>query len=129
VDGVVSYPAQVVVANATGRGTYRRAQPDAYGFTAGHYRKPGESVNPSKGHKSRRKSYFGFQTGDLVRAVVPKGKYAGVHVGRVAVRARGSFVITTRVGKVETSHKNCRLIQLGDGWSWSVQPEGFSHAA
>jgi len=129
VDGVVSYPTQVIVAKATGRGTYRRAQPDAYGFTAGHYRKPGEPVNPSKGHKPRRKSYFGFQTGDLVRAVVPKGNYAGVHVGRVAVRARGSFVVVTRVGKVETSHKNCRLVQPGAGWSWSVQPEEVGHAA
>jgi len=129
VDGVVSYPTQVVVARATGRGTYRRAQPDAYGFTTGHYRKPGEPVNPSSGHKPRRKSYFGFQTGDLVRAVVPNGKYAGVHVGRVAVRSSGSFVIVTRVGKVETSHRHCRLTQLGDGWSWTIQPEGASHAA
>ncbi|MHB8318149.1 MAG: RNA-guided endonuclease IscB [Acidimicrobiales bacterium] len=129
VDGVVSYPTQVIVAKATGRGTYQRAQPDAYGFTAGHYLKPGEPVNPSKGHKPRRKSNFGFRTGDLVRAVVPKGKYVGVHVGRVAVRASGRFMIATRAGRAETSHKNCRLAQLGDGWLWSVQPEGVSHAA
>jgi 5-methylcytosine-specific restriction endonuclease McrA len=127
--GVVSWPSQVIVAKASGRGTYQRAQPDAHGFTAGHYRKPGESANPSKGHKQRHKSYFGLQTGDLVRAVVPNGKYAGVHVGRVAVRARGSFVVLTRAGKVETSHKNCRRVQLSDGWSWSVQPEGVVHAA
>jgi hypothetical protein len=41
----------------------------------------------------------GFQTGDMVRAEVPKGKHAGIHVGRVAVRASGSF----RVGRPTAS--------------------------
>jgi len=130
VDGVVSYPAYATVAKATGRGTYRRAQPDAYGFTAGHYRKSGEAVNPSKGHKSRRKSYFGFQTGDLVRAVVPKGKYAGVYVGRVAVRSSGSFNITAAASIVQgIRHRHCTVIQRADGWGWSRQLEGTPNAA
>jgi hypothetical protein len=76
----------------------------------------------------RMKKHFGFVTGDLVRAVVPSGKYAGVHVGRVAVRARGVFVVTTPTGKVETSHRNCRVLQRADGWTWSHQPEGVSNA-
>ena len=33
--------------------------------------------------------------GDLVQAVVPSGKKAGTHVGRVAVRSSGSFNSTT----------------------------------
>jgi hypothetical protein len=40
-----------------------------------------------------------FQTVDLVKAVVPTGKYAGTHVGRVAVRSSGSFDIQTKDGK------------------------------
>jgi len=130
VDGVVSYPEYATVAKATGRGTYRRAQPDAYGFSAGHYRKPGEPVHPSKGHKPRRKSYFGFQTGDLVRAVVPKGKYAGTHVGRVAVRSGGMFRVTTGTGtNPDVHHRRCTLLQRADGWGWSRQQEGVANAA
>jgi len=130
VDGVVSYPAQLVVARSTGRGTYRRAQPDAHGFTAGHYRRPGEPVNPSNGHKPRRKFYFGFQTGDLVRAVVPTGKYAGTLVGRVAVRSSGSFNISTNSGKAQgISYRHCTILQRSDGWGWSRQPEGVTNAA
>lgn len=40
-------------------------------------------------------------TGDLVRAVVPKGKKTGTHVGRVAVRKTGSFNIITRTETVQ----------------------------
>jgi hypothetical protein len=43
------------------------------------------------------KRVHGFQTGDIVKAIVPAGKYAGTHVGRVAIRAKGSF----RVGPVD----------------------------
>ena len=32
----------------------------------------------------------GFKTGDMVKAVVPSGKPKGTHVGKVAVKARGS---------------------------------------
>jgi len=39
------------------------------------------------------KRRFGFQNGDIVRADVPKGKYAGKHVGRVMTRANGYFDI------------------------------------
>jgi hypothetical protein len=37
----------------------------------------------------------GFKTGDMVQAVVPTGKKTGKHLGRVAVRASGSFRIGT----------------------------------
>jgi hypothetical protein len=63
---------------ATGRGTRQVVRMDKHGFprTA-----PG-----------RIKRVQGFQTGDLVKLVQPKGKYAGVHVGRLAgVRADGRF--------------------------------------
>jgi 5-methylcytosine-specific restriction endonuclease McrA len=115
VGGVVSVPATVIVAKATGRGSYARTRPDGFGFP--RLRLP------------RAKSIHGFTTGDLVRAVVSKGKHAGVHVGRVVVRTRGSFVISTRAGKVETSYSNCRILQRGDGWTWSRQREEALDAA
>ena len=57
----------------------------------------------------------GFQTGDIVRAIVPKGKNRGTHVGRVAVRAKGSF----RVGTVDgINAKYCSLVQRADGYEY-----------
>ncbi|MBO0861266.1 MAG: hypothetical protein J2P21_22815 [Chloracidobacterium sp.] len=34
---------------------------------------------------------MGFQTGDIVKADIPHGKFAGRHVGRVTIRQRPSF--------------------------------------
>jgi 5-methylcytosine-specific restriction endonuclease McrA len=70
-------------------------------------------------HRKRQKKHYGYQTGDLVRALVPKGIYAGVHVGRVAARATGSFDITTSVGKAQGILSTyCRPIHQSDGYSY-----------
>lgn len=61
----------------------------------------------------------GFQTGDMVKAIVPCGKYAGTHVGRVAVRSTGSFDIKTATGKVTVSHKYCSIIHRLDGYQYT----------
>ena len=37
------------------------------------------------------KKFFGFSTGDIVRALVTSGKKLGTYTGKVAVRATGSF--------------------------------------
>jgi hypothetical protein len=79
-------------------------------------------------HRKRRKRYFGYQTGDLVRAVVPEGfKAVGTHVGRVAVRARGTFDISTTYGKVtDVPHRFCRPLGRTDGYRYQT---GGRHAA
>lgn len=70
----------------------------------------------------REKQVFGFQTGDLVKAVVPKGKKQGVHVGRVAVRKSGYFNIRTNNGTVQgIDHKHCRVIQRNDGYGYTLK--------
>jgi 5-methylcytosine-specific restriction endonuclease McrA len=84
---------------ATGWGRRRRCNPDRFGFP--------------RGHAGRQKAFFGFETGDLVCAIVPKGKHAGAHVGRVAVRSSGSF----RIGKCDgISWKHCCLLHRQDGY-------------
>lgn len=100
---------QTVSIKATGRGAYQRALIDAYGFT--------------KAHKSRRKMHFGFQTGDIVKALVPKGKFAGKHVGRISVRATGHHAL--KIGsrpQFDLNHKYCTLVQRADGYSYSWKP-------
>lgn len=86
---------------ATGRGTRQMCQTDKYGF-------------PIR-HRTCHKRHFGFQTGDMVRAIIPNGKFAGVHIGRVTVRSRPDFVIS---GKVSCHAKYCVLLQRADGYSY-----------
>lgn len=93
----------------TGRGSYQRTRLTTCGFP--------------RGFLMRQKHVHGFQTGDRVRADVPTGKKAGVHIGRVAIRATGSFNIQTSCAVVQgISHKYCRVIQRGDGY-------GYHHVA
>ena len=63
--GIASYPAKVHVAKSTGRGTYARTRSDKYGFP--------------RLRLTRTKQRFGFATGDLVRATIPRGTRAGTH--------------------------------------------------
>ena len=75
---------------ACGHGTRQRKRMDSYGFPRG-------KAFP------KEKTHYGFQTGDIVKAVVTKGKKAGAHVGRVAVRSTGRFNIKTASGTVKAS--------------------------
>jgi 5-methylcytosine-specific restriction endonuclease McrA len=72
----------------------------------------------------------GFQTGDLVCAVVPTGKKTGTHVGRVAVRSSGSFNITTPAGTVQgISSRHCRPLQRCDGYQYTKGGAAFPPTA
>jgi hypothetical protein len=67
------------------------------------------------------KSVKGFQTGDMVRAVVTSGTKQGIYVGRVLVRASGSFDIRTKQGRVQgISHRFCTSIHRCDGYSYKI---------
>ena len=58
---------------------------------------------------------------DSVKAVVPKGKSQGTHIGRLAsVRANGDFSIRTESKKVETRYKYCQVIQHADGYNYTI---------
>ena len=97
---------------ATGHGNRQMCGVNEYGF-------------PIR-HRQRNKVHFGYQTGDLVRAVVPKGARAGTHVGRVLVRASGSFDLRTKGGRqAGISYRYCRPIHRNDGYSYQ---QGVLHA-
>ena len=67
------------------------------------------------------KKVKGFQTGDIVKAVVSEGKKVGMYFGCVAVRKSGSFNIKTREGTVQgISHRYCKLLQYADGYGYAV---------
>jgi hypothetical protein len=108
-DAIVRFPGQVLVAKATGRGSYARTTPDRFGFP--------------RLRRARAKQHFGYVTGDLVRATVPSGKWKGSWTGRISVRARGQHSLTTPGGRINVSYRNLRLLQRGDGYGYSVRPE------
>ena len=93
---------------AMGRGDHCRTLWNRYGFP--------------RGYKMRQKTVAGFATGDRVKAVVPgRLNTAGTHVGRVAVRKRGWFTISTRQGKVDgINAQYCVLVQRGDGFEYAL---------
>ncbi len=106
VDSVQHWQQPVLTVKATGRGSYQRTRLTKYGFP--------------RGYLTRSKSAFGFQTGDMVKAVVMTGKKAGNHLGRVAIRASGRFNIQSGTGLVQgIHHRFCTLIQRADGYGYS----------
>ena len=61
----------------------------------------------------------GFQTGDIVKAVVTSGKKVGVYQGRVAVRTSGSFNIATAHTTIEgIGYRFCQSVHRSDGYSY-----------
>jgi 5-methylcytosine-specific restriction endonuclease McrA len=105
----------VLFIKATGRGSYQRTRWDSFGFP--------------RGYLMRRKAVKGFQTSDFVRATIPKGIFKGTPQGRAAVRARGSFVIQTPSGHVETHWKHCKCLMRNDGYTYSIQPPAIHPSA
>lgn len=65
------------------------------------------------------KIFFGFKTGDIAQAHVVAGKKKGIYIGKVAVRATGSFNISTKNGVVQgLSFKTFRKLHSADGYSY-----------
>jgi len=90
---------------ATGHGTRQRCRTDKFGF-------------PSR-FVPRFKFVKGFQTGDIVKAVVTSGKKVGTYTGRVAVRSSGSFNMSSAQGLIQgLNHKYCFSIHQKDGYNY-----------
>ncbi len=97
----------VSIWSAIGRGTRKMCNTDKYGFP--------------QSHRTRQKLFFGFQTGDIVKTDIPKGKYKGRFVGRVAVRSSGYFDIKNGTGKricQGISWRYMQVLQRNTGWQY-----------
>ena len=95
-DRFTQLPAYIQIWTAAGRGTRQMCGTNKYGF-------------PIR-HRTRQKVHFGFQTGNLVKAVVPRGKYAG----------SGSFDISADGQRIAQgiSYKHFRILQRNGGWQY-----------
>lgn len=72
-------PASVLLVRAIGHGSRQMCRTDKFGFP--------------KVHLERKKTFQGWQTGDIARVGVAKGKLGAGQVGRVTIRQRPSFQI------------------------------------
>ena len=107
VEGVSS-----LVITAMGRGSRQMCRMDKYGF-------PRTSAK-------KVKQVHGFQTGDMVKAVVPTGKKAGTHTGRVSIRASGNFNIKTKSDTIQgISHRYCHMLHQTDGYTYHTGESAF----
>ena len=70
-------------------------------------------------HRNRQKQFAGFQTGDLVQAIVPTGKFSGTHSGRIAIRHRPSFRIQTAAATFDVHPKCLTLVHRADGYTYA----------
>ena len=103
------YIDKVLQISAKGRGSRQMCRVDRYGF-------PRTSAKALKSVK-------GFQSGDMVKVIVPNGlKQAGEYLGKVAVRSRGCFDIQTKTKTIEGIwHKYFRIVQRGDGYLYNYE--------
>ena len=100
---------RVLHIKAKGRGSHCRTNLDKYGFPRSYF--------------ARQKSFFGFQTGDIVKATIPKGKYKGIRIGAVVCRKRGDFDIKNKEGKVfaRSNYKYCKVLSRVDGYEYAIE--------
>lgn len=92
---------------ALGRGNRQYCRMDRFGF-------------PRTGPKTLKR-FLGYQTGDLVKVSIPKGKYHGIHQGRLAgVRATGIVDVKTNHQKISISACHLQPLQKFDGWGYEA---------
>jgi 5-methylcytosine-specific restriction endonuclease McrA len=86
---------------ATGHGNRQMCGINKYGFPVRH--------------RTRHKSFKGFRTGDIVQALIPTGKNAGRHFGRVAIRQRPCFTLNG----FDVHPKYLTVLHKSDGYTYA----------
>lgn len=95
-------PTTVLSIQATGHGSRQMCAINKFGF-------------PIR-HRTRSKTFQGWQTGDLVRANIPKGVHKGVILGRLTIRQKPTFAI----GKKDVHLKYLTRLQRRDGYGYQL---------
>ena len=102
---------QPLLIKCSGHGNRQVIHVDKFGFPRTN--KSGELVRKS----ALVKEVKGFQTGDIVKAIVTKGKKIGSYLGKVAIRSTGSFNIKTVTKTVQgINYKYCSIVHRKDGY-------------
>ncbi|WP_066305345.1 RNA-guided endonuclease IscB [Bacillus sp. FJAT-29814] len=99
----------VLQIKAKGRGSRYRSGTDKYGFPIRQL--------------PRVKMIHGFMSGDMVKAIVQRGKYLGTWFGQIAMRSSGYVDIKDMTGKRIAQGiqvKCCQLVQRFDGYCYFI---------
>ena len=106
---------KILQISAKGRGSRQMCSMDKFGF-------PRTSAKASK-------LVRGFQTGDMVKAVVPNGLKQGEYLGKVAVRSSGYFDIQSKTQIVQgIGYRYCHIVQRSDGYLYNYKECDFLSA-
>jgi len=98
-------PIKPLLIAAKGHGRRQRCGTDKFGF-------------PIR-HAPRAKFFMDFGTGDIVKANILNGKYAGTYTGRIAIRFKPSFKLTTGGKSFDVHPKYLQVIHKADGFAVS----------
>ncbi len=110
-DVYISDRLDILEIKAVGRGCRQMCRVDRFGF-------PRTSTKASK-------HVHGFQTGDIIKAIVAKGKKKGTYLGKVAIRTTGNFCIATPKAKIDgISYKYCNRMHSADGYVYNFKKGG-----
>lgn len=101
---IVDDKMNVLYIDAMGHGMRRFRNHDSKGF-------------PCSEPFERVRVYYGFATGDIVYANVPKGMDKGVYYGRISVRKSGFFGLK----EATINYRYCKKIQNKDGYEYMTK--------
>ena len=97
---------QPLIISAVGHGSRQMCATNKYGF-------------PIR-HRTQNKTFLGYQTGDIVVANIPKGKFAGKHFGRVTIRQRKSFMLNG----FDVNPDYLKRVHRADGYGYQTKVVG-----
>jgi hypothetical protein len=93
---------------ATGHGSRQMCRTDKFGFLMTH--------------KARVGRRFGWKTGDMAKAVIPHGKYAGIYPSGRVVAKSGSFLFSppgvSGKDRIPVNHKYLLCLHRNDGYGY-----------
>jgi 5-methylcytosine-specific restriction endonuclease McrA len=108
IDAINKWNRPHVGIKCNGRGSYARTRLDRYGFP--------------RSYLARKKTAFGFQTGDMVRVLGRlKDNFKSI-IGKIAIRQIGNFSFNALFN---ITYKRVKLIQKADGYSYSKKDYSF----
>jgi hypothetical protein len=65
-------------------------------------------------YRQRQRRWFGYRTGDMVRAMLVTGKNIGLHIGRVIVRSKPWFSLNN----ISVHIRTLSILQKSDGYNY-----------
>ena len=125
IDSISNWNLPVISIGCIGRGSYKRTNLKPPKYIKVKQLKRNIKKKVKKGHLvkwTRQKMHFGFQSGDIAKAIVTKGKKIGIYIGNISVNAAGNFYINTGSKSLNgIPHRYFTLIQRGNGYSRSIK--------